>query len=157
MAALKELADAGNVLAMNTLGSFYGSNRGVLPRDQKKATEYYRKAAQSGSPKAMEIYRLSKEIEDAYVTGNPEGKAVIRNAAMKGNIPAMCTMLSYYPSNAAALEEKHFWFRQALNHLENFKDIVGLAGLMKLHATSAEEAAYWHVMEKNDSDEKEEQ
>jgi uncharacterized protein len=69
---LFDLAESGNNNAMYSIGYRYLNGIGELPKDPKLANEWFRKAADSGNRRAIEMIKSMPEIQGENVNFNPE-------------------------------------------------------------------------------------
>lgn len=119
LAAIKEIAAAGDANAQYELGLRYAEGRGGAPRDPKAAFQWFEKAANKGSAPAQ--YRLGSIYEKGMGVERDYGRALswYRRAAEAGNVRAMHNLAVLYAGGGDGkpdYEQAAQWFRKAAEY-----------------------------------------
>ena len=117
-ASLRMAAQKGDGKALYLIGIRYLKGSG-LPRDARKAFQWFEKAAQKGVAVAM--YRLGAMLEKGVGARQDfaRARAWYERAAIRGNVRAMHNLgvlLASGHLGAPNMEQAAFWFRKAAQH-----------------------------------------
>src|SRR3990167_3713778 len=130
--------------ALNDLGSLYFTGNGIKKND-KKALEYYERAAKQCYPNAQ--FNLGVMYEQGFGVEKNIMQAIdyYELAAKQNYLPAQFNLAYLYEKNQQTLSLAFFWYRRAAeNHFAQAQNNLGWMYFKGLSVPqNAEQAVYW--------------
>ena len=148
MAALRELADAGDAGAQTELGERYEHGRGA-PQDDRAAVSWFRRAAEQGHPPGQGALGFMYATGRGVVQNHAESVHWFRRAAEQGNARSQYNLGTSYRDGRGVVQddaEAVRWFRRSAEQ----GSALGQTGLGAMYYTGRgvqrndAEAVHWY-------------